>query len=149
MEKHTKFLKLAVDESLLSVESGSSPFGAVIVKSGKVIAKAHYTVVKSCDATAHAEVNAIRQAGQVLGTFDLSGCTLYTSCEPCPMCLNAIKWANIEEVYFAATRDDADAIGFRDKVFYEKDGLKLHQIKMDAAKEVMKKWHDDSNRKEY
>ena len=149
MNKHNEFLKLAVDESLLSVEAGSSPFGAVIVKAGKIIAKAHNTVVPSCDATAHAEVNAIRKAGQSLNTFDLKGCVLYTSCEPCPMCLNAIKWANIKKVYFAATRDDADAIGFRDKVFYEKDGLDMHHIEMEYAKEVMEKWHSKKNRKRY
>ena len=144
-----KFLKMAIKESMLSVENGSSPFGAVIVKNNKVVSKAHNTVVPDNDATAHAEVNAIRQAGKVLNTFDLSDCILYTSCEPCPMCLNAIKWSNIKEVYYAATRDDADKIGFRDKQFYEKDGLNLHHIKMDEACQVMDVWYQKKDKNEY
>lgn len=144
-----KFLKMAIKESMLSVENGSSPFGAVIVKNNKVVSKAHNTVVPDNDATAHAEVNAIRQAGKVLNTFDLSDCILYTSCEPCPMCLNAIKWSNIKEVYYAATRDDADKIGFRDKQFYEKDGLNMHHIKMDEACHVMDVWYQKKDKKEY
>ena len=144
-----KFLKMAIKESMLSVENGSSPFGAVIVKNNNVVSQAHNTVVPDNDATAHAEVNAIRQAGKMLNTFDLSDCILYTSCEPCPMCLNAIKWSNIKEVYYAATRDDADKIGFRDKQFYEKDGLNMHHIKMDEACHVMDVWYQKKDKKEY
>ncbi len=149
MTAHIDFLKLAVEESLRSVESGSSPFGAVITKDGNVIAKAHNTVAIDNDPTAHAEVNCIRAAAQTLGTFDLSACVLYTSCEPCPMCLNAAKWANIQEVYYAATREDAEAIGFRDKIFYEKDCLVLNRLKVAEAREVMNKWHKKADRKEY
>ena len=140
---------MAVDESKLSIENGSSPFGAVIVKNGQVIAKGHNTVVPECDATAHAEVNAIRLAGKALGTFDLTGAVLYSSCEPCPMCLNAIKWANIQHVYFAATRDDADAIGFRDRVFYEEDNIELTQIAMPMAPQVMQDWYLSKDKKAY
>ncbi len=140
---------MAVDESKLSIENGSSPFGAVIVKNGQVIAKAHNTVVPDCDATAHAEVNAIRLAGKALGTFDLTGAVLYSSCEPCPMCLNAIKWANIQHVYFAATRDNADAIGFRDRVFYEEDNIELTQIAMPMAAQVMQDWYLSKDKKAY
>lgn len=146
---HKNFLQMAVDESKLSIENGSSPFGAVIVKNGQVIAKAHNTVVPDCDATAHAEVNAIRLAGKALGTFDLTGAVLYSSCEPCPMCLNAIKWANIQHVYFAATRDNADAIGFRDRVFYEEDNIELTQIAMPMAAQVMQDWYLSKDKKAY
>ena len=147
--EHQKFLQMAVDESRFSVEQGSSPFGAVIVKDGKVISKAHNTVVPSNDATAHAEVNAIRMAGRVLGTFDLSNCTLYTSCEPCPMCLNAAKWANIKEIYYAADRNDADQIGFRDRVFYEETTVELKRILLSEATEVMQQWYQSKNKKPY
>ena len=145
----TDFLQAAIDESKLSIESGSSPFGAVIVKDGKIIAKAHNTVVIDNDPTAHAEVNCIRKACKELSTFDLSGCVLYTSCEPCPMCLNSAKWANITEVYYAATRDDADAIGFRDRVFYEEDVINLHHIDLSSARAVMDDWYQDTNKKPY
>ena len=149
MDKHIDFLKMAIEESNLSVKNASSPFGAVVVKDGKIIAKAHNTVVLDCDATAHAEVNAIRQAGKYLGSFDLSGCVLYTSCEPCPMCLNAIKWSNIKEIYYAADRNDADSIGFRDRVFYEEDVVSLKRIKLDEALKVMQDWYHSDKKKPY
>ena len=148
-EEHRKFLQMAIDESRFSIEHGSSPFGAVIVKDGKIISKAHNSVVFSNDATAHAEVNAIRMAGKVLNTFDLTGCILYTSCEPCPMCLNAAKWANIEKIYFAADRDDADKIGFRDRVFYEETDISLNRILLPQAEEIMQKWYKSKNKKPY
>lgn len=95
------------------------PFGAVIVKDGQIIAKSHNTVLKDHDATAHAEINVIRIAGQVLGTHDLSDCQLYTTCYPCPMCLAAIIWSNIKEVYYGNTKEDAGNIGFRDNYIYQ------------------------------
>ena len=149
MTEHIDFLKMAIEESRHSIESGSSPFGAVIVKNGQVIAKAHNTVVEDCDATAHAEVNAIRLAGKMLGTFDLSGAILYTSCEPCPMCLNAIKWSNITEIYYAADRNDADSIGFRDRVFYEEEVISIKRIELTEAKQVMQDWYQSKDKKEY
>lgn len=94
------------------------PFGAVIEKDGKIIARGHNSVILSKDPTAHAEVNAIRIASKELGTHDLSGCTLYTSAEPCPMCLSAIIWSNIKNVYFGNTKKDAEEIGFRDDMIY-------------------------------
>lgn len=95
------------------------PFGAVITdKMGNIIASSHNTVISSCDPTAHAEVNTIREACKKLGTHDLSECILYTSCYPCPMCLSAIIWANIKEVYYGNTKEDADKIGFRDDYIY-------------------------------
>lgn len=149
MQEHTYFLQKAIDESLKSVETGSSPFGAVIVKNGQIIAKAHNMVVPNNDPTAHAEVMCIRAACQKLNTFDLSGCALYTSCEPCPMCLNAIKWSNITEIYYAATRDDADAIGFRDRVFYNENVVMLHHINLKDARSVMDKWYNSVTKKPY
>lgn len=149
MQEHTYFLQKAIDESLKSVETGSSPFGAVVVKNGQVIAKAHNMVVPNNDPTAHAEVMCIRLACQKLNTFDLSGCILYTSCEPCPMCLNAIKWSNITEIYYAATRDDADAIGFRDRVFYDENVVTLHHVDLKEARSVMDKWYNSVTKKPY
>lgn len=121
------------------------PFGTVIVKDGRIIAKARNMVLKNCDASAHGEVTAIREAGKVLGTFDLSGCDLYTNCEPCPMCLMTAKWANIRTIYFAATRKDAADIGFRDDFLYElcKDGIDTgtHLAEFqDNAIEAMQEW---------
>ncbi len=149
MQEHTYFLQKAIDESLKSVETGSSPFGAVVVKNGQVIAEAHNMVVPNNDPTAHAEVMCIRLACQKLNTFDLSGCILYTSCEPCPMCLNAIKWSNITEIYYAATRDDADAIGFRDRVFYDENVVTLHHVDLKEARSVMDKWYNSVAKKPY
>lgn len=146
---HTRFLKAAIAESLHSVKKGSSPFGAVVVKEGKIIARAHNMVVPNADPTAHAEVMAIRKACKKLKTFDLTGCALYTSCEPCPMCLNAIKWSNITEIWYAATRDDADAIGFRDRVFYNEDVVSLHHENIAAARAVMDEWFESASKKPY
>ena len=100
-------------------ENMGGPFGAVIVKDDKIISVASNTVIADCDPTAHAEVNAIRKAGKKLGTRDLSGCTLYATGYPCPMCLSAIMWANIKEVYYGTTLEDAEKIGFRDEFIYE------------------------------
>ena len=95
------------------------PFGAVIVKDGEIIARGHNSVIKDNDPTAHSEVNAIREAAKKLGTHDLSGLTIYSSSEPCPMCLGAIIWSNIKEVYYANTREDTGDIGFRDDIIYD------------------------------
>ena len=120
----------------------NGPFGAVIVKNDKIISKAHNTVVNSNDPTAHAEINAIRLACQKLKTHDLSGCKIYTSCEPCPMCLSAIIWANIKDIYYANTKEDASQIGFRDDLIYEyikgnkKDLINMHHIENENAQKV-------------
>jgi len=102
-----------------SVKHGGGPFGAVIVKDGEIIAGSSNSVTIDHDPTAHAEVNTIRQACQKLGTFDLSGCTIYTSCEPCPMCLGAIYWAHIGRIFYGNTRKDARDIDFADDFIYE------------------------------
>ena len=116
-----KYMQIANDCAAHGANIGEGgPFGAVITdKEGKIIAKGNNMVLKNNDPTAHAEVTVIREACKKLGTYDLSGYILYTSCEPCPMCLSVIIWANIKEVYYACTRDDAGNIGFRDDVIYE------------------------------
>lgn len=115
-----RFLGLAIAEAVRGAQAGQGgPFGAVVVKNGDVIARAANAVVASNDPTAHAEVQAIRAACAVLGSFRLDGCDVYASCEPCPMCLGAILWARPRAVYFAATRQDAAAAGFDDAAFYQ------------------------------
>lgn len=115
-----QFMDLAVEIAHEGITNGcGGPFGCVIVKDGKVIAKAHNTVVKDNDPTAHGEMNAIRQACKVLSSFNLEGCELYTTSEPCPMCLSAIMWARITKVYSCMEIEDAAEIGFDDKPFYE------------------------------
>jgi guanine deaminase len=117
---HDSFLRRAVELATDNVRLGrGGPFGAVIVRDGAVVAEGVNTVTPSNDPTAHAEVNAIRAACRSLGRFDLRGCVLYASCEPCPMCLGAIYWARLEAVYYAATREDAASAGFDDSVLYE------------------------------
>ncbi|MDY0345122.1 MAG: nucleoside deaminase [Bacilli bacterium] len=115
-----KFMRMAINEARKGINSGhGGPFGSVIVKDGVVIAKGHNQVIKNQDPTCHGEMMAIHKACKKLGTFDLSGCQLYTTAEPCPMCLGAILWANISKVYFGCNIVDTENIGFRDKVFYE------------------------------
>lgn len=148
----------AIEESKINMKSNfqnGGPFGAAIMKKGKLIASAHNTVLESKDATAHAEINAIRKASQILGTHDLSGCILYTSAEPCPMCLSAIIWANMKEVYYANTRKDAEEIGFRDDMIYEYlkqekgDIIHLHHIESEEAKEVFQSFKNQFDKKIY
>lgn len=117
---HEKFLRQAVELAMDNVRTGQGgPYGAVIVKDNQVIASGGNEVTRSIDPTAHAEVIAIRQACKALNDFQLNGCTLYTSCEPCPMCLGAIYWARLEKVYFACNRHDAAAAGFDDSFIYD------------------------------
>ncbi|MBO4245370.1 MAG: nucleoside deaminase [Bacilli bacterium] len=117
MNSYMKLADSLAKENLLTNAGG--PFGAVIVKDGKVVGRGSNQVLASNDPTAHAEVMAIRNACSNLKTHDLTGCILYTSCYPCPMCLSAIIWANIKKVYYGNTKQDADKIGFRDDFIYE------------------------------
>lgn len=115
-----KFMKLAIKEARKGIRNGhGGPFGAVIVKDGEIIAKAHNQVIKNNDPTCHGEMMAIHKACKKLQTFDLSGCEIYTTGEPCPMCLSAILWANIEKIYYGCNILDTEEIGFRDAKFYE------------------------------
>lgn len=116
-----EFMKEANEESLKNSKSNfkeGGPFGAVIVKNNKIIGRGHNQVIKSNDPTAHAEVLAIRDACKSINSYDLTGCILYTSCYPCPMCLSASIWSNIKEIYYGNNRKDAEKIGFRDDYIY-------------------------------
>jgi len=114
-----RYLKAAIALSIANVAEGGGPFGAVIVKNGEIVARGQNRVTVSHDPTAHAEVVAIRAACAALGDYSLAGCSLYSSCEPCPMCLAAAYWARLDAIYFAATRDDAAAAGFDDAFLYD------------------------------
>ena len=152
-----KAINIAIEEAKVNLENNyqnGGPFGAVIVKDGKIISRAHNTVIESMDATAHAEVNAIREASKILNTHDLSDCTLYASSEPCPMCLSAIIWANIKEVYYANSAKEAEEIGFRDDMIYEyikgnNDLIKMNHIPNKDAKEVFNTFKELENKKMY
>jgi len=116
-------MRKAINLSIENIQRGGGPFGAIITKDGKVISTGVNLVTKNNDPTAHAEVSAIRKAARKLGTFDLSGCEIFTSCEPCPMCLGAIYWARLDKLYYGNTKTDAKNIGFDDSFIY--DELKL------------------------
>jgi guanine deaminase len=136
-----KYMKLAIKEAKKGMNKNEGgPFGAVVVKDGEVISKAHNTVLKSKCAINHAEVNAIKKASKKLGTFDLSGCELYTTCMPCPMCMGAIEWANITNIYYGSTSADADTIGFRDAKFYDNNPVVLINIDRDKTLKLFKEW---------
>ena len=118
MSYNSKFMDIAIAEAKTGIyNEDGGPLGAVIVKDGKIISSGHNHVLANNDSTCHGEIDAIRKAEQKLGTFDLSGCELYTTGEPCPMCLAAIMWANIEKVYYGCTIGDNEIIGFRDAKF--------------------------------
>ena len=117
------FMQQAIDLSIESVANGGGPFGAVIVRNGEIIATGTNRVTESCDPTAHAEVSAIRAACAKLGEFKLSGCTIYSSCEPCPMCLSALYWAGVERIFYGNTKQDAKAINFDDSFIYDQIAL--------------------------
>jgi tRNA(Arg) A34 adenosine deaminase TadA len=139
-----------------NMEHGGGPFGAIIVKDHEVIARAGNTVTSSNDPTAHAEINAIREASQYLENFDLSGCTLYSSCEPCPMCLGAIYWARLDRIYFAAGKEDANDAGFDDSFIYreikkpfDRRSIQTIQIMRAKAYEILKKWKEKEDKIQY
>lgn len=124
--KNSELMQLAINLSLENVANGGGPFGAVIAKNGEVVATGVNRVTASNDPTAHAEVSAIRAAALKLGDFNLSGCEIYTSCEPCPMCLGAIYWARLDKMYYGNTKDDAKAIGFDDSFIYSELELSVN-----------------------
>jgi guanine deaminase len=137
----------AIKEAFKGVQkSHGGPFGAIIVKDGKIIAKAHNSVLKSNDPTSHAEMNAIRKASKKLSTYNLDGCEIYSTCMPCPMCLGAIKWANIKTLYYGATSKDADSIGFRDQEFYEKEFLEMKNIEREKCLEPFRTWQNKEDK---
>lgn len=121
------FMQMAINLSIENVANGGGPFGAVIVRNGEVIATGVNRVTANNDPTAHAEVSAIREACAKLGNFKLEGCTIYTSCEPCPMCLSAIYWAGISRIFYGNTKADAKAINFDDSFIYDEIALPYAQ----------------------
>ncbi len=150
------FMRRAIELSEESVNRGGGPFGAVIVRDGKIIATGSNSVTILNDPTAHAEVSAIRAACAAEGTFDLSGCEIYSSCEPCPMCLSAIYWAGISRIYFANTRADAARIGFDDAFIYDQIPLapkdrtvpSLPMMRTEALK-AFRMWEEKPDKTEY
>ncbi len=154
---HTKFMREAIKLSIDNVKSGKGgPFGAVIVKDGKIIAHGTNEVTSSNDPTAHAEVVAIRNACTKLGTFQLDNCDIYTSCEPCPMCLGAIYWARPARLFFANTKKDAAEIHFDDQFIYQEleipypdRKLFTTQLLREEALEAFKLWRTSINKIEY
>lgn len=152
-----RFMQEAIALSLKSVRSGKGgPFGAVVVKDGEIIASGHNQVTSTNDPTAHAEVVAIREACKVLRSFQLTGCELYTSCEPCPMCMGAIYWARPDRVYYANTKADAAKIGFDDQFIYDeldlaisKRQLPITQIMRDEALIAFQEWAEKADKVKY
>ncbi|MEG7334458.1 guanine deaminase [Bacillus sp. 0102A] len=154
---HETFLKRAVDLAREGVNAGiGGPFGAVIVKDGAIIAKGQNNVTTSNDPTAHAEVTAIRNACKALGTYQLDDCILYTSCEPCPMCLGAIYWARPKAVFYAAEHTDAAEAGFDDSFIYkeidkpaEERTIPFYQVTLTEHLSPFQAWLAFDNKKEY
>lgn len=154
---HTHFMRMAIDLSMENVEEGNGgPFGAVIVRDGKILATGTNLVTATNDPVAHAEIVAIRFACRQLGDFRLKGCILYTSCEPCPMCLGAIYWARLNEVYFACNREDAARAGFDDSLIYEELGqapalrrIPMRNLMKEEAEKVFDAWLGKADRIEY
>ncbi|MBQ1884015.1 MAG: nucleoside deaminase [Bacteroidales bacterium] len=151
-----EIMQRAIDLAAESVKNGGGPFGAVVVKDGKVIAESANSVTPDNDPTAHAEVNAIRLACKKLGTFMLDGCEIYASCEPCPMCLGAIYWAHIKTIYYAGTRSDAAKAGFDDDFIYreinidpEKRSVPAFNFMPNEGAAVFKLWLDKEDRTNY
>ena len=157
MSDPANFMREAIRLSRDGMESGhGGPFGCIIVKDGVVVARGNNRVTSTCDPTAHGEVVAIREACATLKTFDLTGCALYTSCEPCPMCLAAIYWARIDTIYYANTRGDAAEIGFDDDYIYREVALAIeHRSKTmkallrDEAITVFEDWMKKEDRVSY
>ena len=157
MTREEKFMKEAIALSEKGFEnSDGGPFGCVIVKGNKIIGRGNNKVTSTNDPTAHAEVIAIREACKTLGTFQLDGCEVYTSCEPCPMCLGAIYWSRAGIIYYANTREDAAAIGFDDSMIYDEINADLEKRKIPVvnlgrkdAQKIFKEWAKKEDKTEY
>jgi tRNA(Arg) A34 adenosine deaminase TadA len=151
-----ELMRRAIELSINSVKNGGGPFGAVIARNGEIIAEGANCVTIDNDPTAHAEVSTIRKACKALNTFDLSGCEIFTSCEPCPMCLGAIYWAKLDKIYYANDRKDAADIGFADDFIYEElplkpqDRQKPSEVLMrEEALEAFRLWKEKEDKTEY
>jgi guanine deaminase len=152
----TQFMARAIELSKKNIEQGGGPFGAVIVKNGQVVGEGCNRVTASKDPTAHAEVEAIRVACQNLSTFDLTGCEIYCSCEPCPMCLAAIYWSRLSQIYFGNTKADAAAIQFDDSFIYQEISkpsvdrkIPMTQMLPDEAWKAFEMWEDKTDKISY
>lgn len=153
---HQELMQLAIRLSEENVLNGGGPFGAVIAKEGEVIATGVNRVTANNDPTAHAEMSAIREACRKVKNFKLDGCVVYSSCEPCPMCLSALYWAGISKIYYANTKDDAKAIDFDDSFIYEQLSLERddrsiasEQMMHDEALKAFEMWRDKEDKTEY
>ena len=147
MNEFMKVAKELAEENLTTNAGG--PFGACVVKDGQIIGKGSNKVLSSNDPTAHAEINAIREACKNINSYDLNGCELYTSCYPCPMCLSAIIWANIKKVYYGNTKEDAANIGFRDEAIYnyiENENNNILELESMDREETIKAFEEYSNK---
>ena len=153
---NNKFMTRAIELSIKSVNSGTGPFGAVIVKDDKIISEGFNTVTLSNDPTSHAEIVAIRKACKILNNFSLKECELYSTCEPCPMCLSAIYWARIEKIYYANTRKDAQKIDFDDSLIYSefkksigKRKIPMIQMMRNEAIKAFELWDKKTDKVKY
>ena len=151
------FMRLAIEQARRGIQNGQTPFGACIVKNGEVIVCTHNVVWQTTDITAHAEVHAIREACKKLQTIDLSGCTIYSTCEPCPMCFSACHWARISRIVFGARIEDAKASGFNELFISNETMKKLGQSPIEIVGdfmreenvEIFKEWARSGNRRIY
>ncbi|HZP62713.1 MAG TPA: nucleoside deaminase [Terriglobales bacterium] len=151
------FMQRAIDLSIENVQkSNGGPFGAVVVKDNRILAEGTNSVVKRSDPTAHAEIVAVREACRKLNSFQLTGCEIYSSCEPCPMCLAALYWARPAKIFYAGTRNDAAEIGFDDTYIYaqlmlpvERRAIPMKQLMRDQAQEAYRRWKAKPNKKQY
>jgi tRNA(Arg) A34 adenosine deaminase TadA len=147
----------AVELSRKSMYQGlGGPFGAVVARDGEIVAEGSNLVISATDPTAHAEIVVIREAARLQGDFDLSGCTIYTSCEPCPMCLGAILWARIDRIVYANTRSEAADVGFDDELFYrematpvDQRSVRCDHLPSEEAREVLAGWGRKADRVRY
>jgi len=151
-----EFMKRAIELSIEGVNKGGGPFGSVIIKGNKIVAEGSNKVVPNKDPTAHGEIVAIREACKKLNNFNLKGCELYSTCEPCPMCLSAIYWARIDKIYYANTREDAKKIDFDDSLIYsefiksiEKRKIPMVQIMREEALKVFELWDKKIDKVKY
>ena len=156
MESKNKFMLRAIELSIKSANEIGGPFGCVVVKDNMIVAEGSNKVTFSNDPTAHAEIVAIRDSCKKLNTFKLSGCEIYTSCEPCPMCLSAIYWSHIDWIYYANTRDDAKKINFDDSMIYSEFSKKIEDRKIpikqmlrDEALKAFEIWDKKTDKIEY
>ena len=151
-----ELMRKAIELSIENIASGGGPFGAVITRDGEIIATGVNRVTSEHDPTSHAEVNAIRTACRKLNTFDLAGCEIYTSCQPCPMCLGAIYWAHIDKIYYGNTKTDAKEIGFDDSFIYDElalpDSLRrlpAESMLSDEAIRAFRLWDESDSKIKY